>query len=257
MYPKLWIFDTYGILIALGVLACFGYLEIYFRRRKADRRLILDIEINALVAIIIGLLFAVLFQNLYDFIENPSSYQWTWALTFYGGLIGGAISFLSGHFFFLEKHYPGYMKDFLPIAPACISVAHGFGRIGCFLAGCCYGGVTDSPLGVLFPGMEHKVWPTNLFEAIFLLVLSSILLFLAMKKNRSSLGPAIYLIAYGIWRFLIEYLRGDHRGQFIPGLTPSQFWSIIMVIGGLLYLFILYRIKKKKTLPLIIKDKEE
>ncbi|MBQ2431188.1 MAG: prolipoprotein diacylglyceryl transferase, partial [Campylobacter sp.] len=46
----------------------------------------------------------------------------------------------------------------------------------------------------------------------------------------------IYLIAYGVWRFFIEFARGDYRGSFIPGLSPSQFWSIILVILGVAYL---------------------
>ena len=48
----------------------------------------------------------------------------------------------------------------------------------------------------------------------------------------------LYLISYGIWRFVIEYFRADYRGDFIPGLSPSQFWSIIMVIGGIIVFFI-------------------
>jgi phosphatidylglycerol:prolipoprotein diacylglycerol transferase len=55
----------------------------------------------------------------------------------------------------------------------------------------------------------------------------------------------VYLIGYGIWRFLIEFVRDDDRGQFIPGLTPSQFWSILMVIGGVAFFF-LYRYFDKK-----------
>jgi phosphatidylglycerol:prolipoprotein diacylglycerol transferase len=57
----------------------------------------------------------------------------------------------------------------------------------------------------------------------------------------------VYLIGYGIWRFLIEFVRGDieERGKFIPGLTPSQFWAILMVIGGIAFFFI-YRYFDKK-----------
>ena len=51
---------------------------------------------------------------------------------------------------------------------------------------------------------------------------------------------SVYLISYGIWRFVIEYFRGDYRGSLIPGLSPSQFWSIVMVIGGVA-IFFLYK----------------
>jgi prolipoprotein diacylglyceryltransferase len=55
----------------------------------------------------------------------------------------------------------------------------------------------------------------------------------------------IYLIVYGILRFLIEFVRGDDRGSFIPGLTPSQFWAIIMIVMGILFMFIMPIIIKK------------
>jgi phosphatidylglycerol:prolipoprotein diacylglycerol transferase len=90
----------------------------------------------------------------------------------------------------------------------------------------------------------HVVVPTQLFEAVFLLTLSSILILLAFKKETLLTLP-IYMISYGIWRFLIEFLRDDHRGNFIPGITPSQFWAIVLFIGGVTYLVIL--LKSKKT----------
>ena len=87
-------------------------------------------------------------------------------------------------------------------------------------------------------------YPTQLFEAMFLLVTFVILgYFTVYKKYKYSMN--VYLIAYGIFRFLIEYVRGDDRGSFIPGLTPSQFWSIIMVIMGVLFMFIMPYIIKK------------
>jgi phosphatidylglycerol:prolipoprotein diacylglycerol transferase len=223
---------------------CFVYLEIYYRKKKVPRLLISYFEIDAVLAIILGFVFANLFQNLYNFIENPSSFSWSWAMTFYGGLIGGITFFLLGYFLFIKKKYGPQMHDFLVIAPACITVAHGFGRIGCFCAGCCYGIETNSWLGVTFPGMDHKVFPTNLFEAIFLLVLSIVLLLLALKKNCIYNMP-IYLISYGAWRFGIEFIRGDHRGSFVGSLSPSQFWSILMFVAGVVYLVFLFT--KKKT----------
>jgi phosphatidylglycerol:prolipoprotein diacylglycerol transferase len=223
---------------------CFVYLEIYYRKKKVPRLLISYFEIDAVLAIILGFVFANLLQNLYNFIENPSSFSWSWAMTFYGGLIGGVSFFLLGYFLFIKKKYGPHMHDFLVIAPACITVAHGFGRIGCFCAGCCYGIETDSWLGVTFPGMDHKVFPTNLFEAIFLLVLSIVLLLLALKKNCIYNMP-IYLISYGAWRFGIEFIRGDHRGSFVGSLSPSQFWSILMFVAGVVYLVFLF--VKKKT----------
>ena len=236
----------YSLMILIGIVMCFVYLEIYYRKKKVPRLLISYFELDAVVAIILGFVFANLFQNLYNFLENPSSFSWSWAMTFYGGLIGGVSFFLLGYFLFIKKKYGPQMHDFLIIAPACITVAHGFGRIGCFCAGCCYGIETDSWLGVTFPGMTHKVFPTNLFEAIFLLVLSLVLLFLALKKNCIYNMP-IYMMSYGAWRFGIEFIRGDHRGSFVGSLSPSQFWSILLFVAGVIYL--IYLLIKKNRLP--------
>lgn len=236
----------YSLLILIGIVMCFVYLEIYYRKKNVRRLLISAFEINSLAAILLGFVFANLFQNLYNYIENPSSFSWSYAMTFYGGLIGGIFFFLLGYFLFIRKKCGPQMHDFLIIAPASITVAHGFGRIGCFLAGCCYGIETDSWLGVRFPGLDHNVFPTNLFEAIFLLALSIVLLLLALKKNCVYNMP-IYLMSYGVWRFGIEFIRGDHRGSLLGSLSPSQFWSIILFASGLFYLVYLLWKKKKKN----------
>jgi phosphatidylglycerol---prolipoprotein diacylglyceryl transferase len=246
--PNIGFIDSYALFIGIGIVLCFVFLELYFRKRHEDKRLLIDIEINAVIAIVVGFFSAILFQNLYNYIESPSTYTWTWALTFYGGLIGGSASFFLGYFLVLKKRYGNFFPRFAIIAPACITIAHGFGRIGCFCAGCCYGAETTSPLGMTFPGMDHKVWPTNLWEAIFLIVLSLLLLFLALKKDCVYNFP-IYLLAYSVWRFVLEYFRGDHRGDFIPGLTPSQFWSIILFLIGIAYLVVLLWQKKKQNIP--------
>ena len=67
----------------------------------------------------------------------------------------------------------------------------------------------------------------------------------------------VYLVGYGVWRFFIEFIRGDieERGKFIPGLTPSQFWSILMVIGGIAFFFI-YKYFDKKIEEKKVKEQE-
>ena len=99
---------------------------------------------------------------------------------------------------------------------------------------------TDSWMGVTFPGMSEKVYPTNLMEAIFLFILAGELIFLALKID-FEYNFVDYLISYGIFRFLIEYLRGDHRGSFVPGISPSQFWSLGLIAIGIgmgIYIYI-------------------
>ena len=72
--------------------------------------------------------------------------------------------------------------------------------------------------------------PNKLYEAIFLFVLSGVLI-LMLYKFKSKDEMAVYLVSYGIWRFVIEFFRDDPRGGFITFISPSQFWSILIWIG--------------------------
>ncbi|MBP5216324.1 MAG: prolipoprotein diacylglyceryl transferase [Bacilli bacterium] len=249
MYPKLFgIFESYSVMMIIAIIAGLGVFEFYFRKiLKEPGGKLFYVEMSLLISIALGLAGAYLVQNLYDFIENPSAYHWSWSLTFYGGLIFGVGTYFVLHFTWIRKHYPDALEKILWIFPSSITIAHGFGRIGCFLAGCCYGIPTHEWYGVHFETTAEEVIPTNLFEAIFLFLLFAVLFFLAIKK-RTPFSLSIYLIAYGIWRFFIEYLRGDYRGSFIPGLTPSQSWSVLLVVAGIAYLFLrLFVLKKKQT----------
>lgn len=244
MLPDIGI-DLYPILLVIGVILSCVILEFYFKKIGMKKGVSTNIELAVTISAIAGIIFAILFQNLYDFIENPKEYHWTFAMTFFGGLIGGGLTFFLQYFLYLKKKNPPFLKEVVKVAGACIPLAHGIGRIGCFLDGCCYGKETDSILGIKFTTTETKVWPTNLFEAIFLLILSAILLYLLFKKQ-SDFTMVIYLLSYGIFRFLIEFLRGDHRGSFIPGISPSQFWAILFFLGGVVYLILLLVQKKRE-----------
>lgn len=250
----------YPLLIVLGLILALFLIQKYFKSLGKEKAMATDFQILIVASTAVGLVFALLFQNLYDYIEDPDNYTFTWGLTFFGGLVGGVISFFSGYFLFLGKKYPKSFAYLSVIAGGAIPLAHALGRVGCFLAGCCYGKPVEegSPfawMGVKFLTTDTKVYPTNLMEAIFLFVLAFILIYLAFKINtRMTLG--IYCVSYGVFRFLIEYLRGDHRGDFIPGITPSQFWAILLIVIGIAYIVYLVVSKETRVTP-DIKQAEE
>lgn len=224
--------NLYGICIGVGLLACFGVLYWFSRIRKVDSRFVDFVFYDGVASIAIGFFFAALFQAFYNYLDNPEKgFRFGSGITFIGGLIGGAGAFLA-IFYIFKKFRHGTLADILPIAPCCIVIAHAFGRIGCFFGKCCYGAPTDSIFGVVFFKGDVPRHPTMLYESFFLFVLFAVLTILLLKKNyKQTLN--IYLIAYGIFRFLIEYLRDDKRGSFIGALSPSQFWSIVMIIVGI------------------------
>ncbi len=163
--------------------------------------------------------------------------------TFYGGLIGGAASFLLiyfivGHFVFRENHE--HLRQFwhlADIAAICISVAHGIGRIGCLMAGCCHGAVTDKWYGIYMVSKQIKVVPIQLFEALVLFAICALCVYRLIKGKRDNLP--LYMIVYGVWRFFIEYARTDYRGTtLVSFLTPSQLTAVVMVLGGIALLIV-------------------
>lgn len=141
---------------------------------------------------------------------------------FYGGLIG-ALIFLS---LMLAMNKDLTLEKLWPLLPA-LAVGHGIGRIGCLLAGCCFGETTDALWGIVLHG--HKRHPTQVIEALGLFLLGFYLL--RAKASRAQL-VAHYFIGYGLLRLWVEHLRGDIvRGSWL-GLSPSQWISGLLLIFG-------------------------
>ena len=272
MYPEIRIFsltiDLYTVWFVIGIITCLIFTIIAMKRCGYSKSASDTIIIIGIFAIIIGLLTAILFQAIYDFINNPSAgFKFNGGMTFLGGLIGGVVAFIGIYFLYVYVINPR-LKDnnffksdmnkgiwyLVRIAPISITIAHAFGRIGCLFAGCCHGHVTTEWYGVWSANAEAKVIPLQLYEALFLFVLSGLMIVLLFKYNFKD-NMALYMVSYGIWRFVIEYFRADYRGSFIPGLSPSQFWSIIMVLGGVAVFFI-YRYFDKKIEEKEAKEKE-
>ena len=116
---------------------------------------------------------------------------------------------------------------YLRLIASAIPLFHGFGRIGCFLTGCCYG-KTISPHWHLF-GLELDRIPVQLIEASFEFLLFILLLYLSRKKPQIN-GVTVYIIVYACFRFTIEFFRGDTvRGIFL-GLSTSQWISLAIIL---------------------------
>ena len=117
-----------------------------------------------------------------------------------------------------------------------------FGRIGCFLAGCCYG-VESELFGIVFSNSlaapnDVKLLPVQLMEAAAELLLFLILLLMKKKGSRGKTLLYTWTIAYAALRFVIEFFRGDEYRGFIGALSTAQVFSVIMIILVLVFLFI-------------------
>lgn len=238
--------DLYTWMIIVGVVAAVVAFRLLCDSAKVSAKVFNFALAVAICCVVIGYGSAVLFQAYYHW-RDTGEWVWNAGATFYGGLIGAAVVFLAayfgiGHFLFKkDKRHIAELDKVVASAFPSIVIAHSFGRIGCLFAGCCYGKLTDSWLGItmLVHGEWQKRLPTQLFEAIFLALLFVALVYMLVRK-KSLYTPSAYLIGYGVWRFVIEYVRDDgERGSSgIDWLTPSQLTAIILVVLGVALIFV-------------------
>ena len=130
-----------------------------------------------------------------------------------------------------------------------VALAQGFGRIGCFLAGCCYGKETESVFSVIFQNSEYApnhvaLIPTQLYSGGL-----DFLHFLLLLLNKKEDGQvtACYLIFYSIGRFVIEFFRGDIIRGSVGILSTSQFISIFTGIAGIVLLILIRKKRDSKS----------
>lgn len=146
---------------------------------------------------------------------------------FYGGLIA-ALIYLFIYSKLKDISFQSFSFLILPL-----TLTHGLGRVGCFMAGCCYGRECDLFWSVSLHGKNRH--PVQLYEAISLMILYFIL-----RKRYRNKQPLIffYLISYGTLRFILEFFRGDKiRGIYAMGLSTSQLLSILLLLCALAVLF--------------------
>lgn len=228
----------------IGVLVFI--LSVIFKLRK-DPRLseeLFYIIPKLVIALGLGFLGTMFFDSLFKIPQNGG--MKLAGMMFYGGVVTG-IAALIPMLVIFRKNTRYTVKQWLDMITVPFILFHAIGRIGCFMAGCCYGMETTGPFGILFPDVPsagiyhhgHKVLPTQLFEAAGLFVLALVLHFVKRRKF------AIYSVAYPIFRFCLEFLRGDNRGDYLGFLSPSQLISIILLVAVAVW-FTVWLVKKKR-----------
>lgn len=252
MFPQLnlgfVILPSYSVMVALGFLSLI-LLIIYISEKKEKKSVAIT---NRLLLISIAgfavlVIFAYIMDGIFHSIEKGRlSFG---GITWLGGVVWAFpfVLFAINKFVAIEK---GESLSYFNIIIPALCFAHGFGRIGCFLGGCCFGKVTNSIFGVRFPegslaatfypaadGGSLPVLPTQLFESIFEFCMG--IFFLVFYKKTRNRSLEIYCFAYGVFRFILEFLRGDDRGQTGFFLSPSQFMCFILIAYGVLV--ILYK----------------
>jgi len=230
---------AYGFCIAAGLL-----LSLFLMKRRALKEgfpgpeEVFDMAFAVLVWGFAGARLFYVIQNLSYYAAQPLKIfaVWEGGLIFYGGAIAACLGFwLTAR----RKKLPFWkILDFIVPYGA---LTHAFGRIGCFLNGCCYGKACDLPWAVRFPELPYAVHPTQLYEAFYDLVL---FMFLIKRRKRARFEGEIgllYFLLYGMGRYMIEFLR--EPGWQWMGLTSNQ-WLSVAIIGAA---FLFFQIRKRKV----------
>ena len=254
MFPKL--FDlgpltvySYGVLLAAAYLGGLQFSLVRARQRGIDPARVMDLGIYIIVSALVGAKLLLVLVDADHFLNNPADLL-SLARSggvFYGGLI---LAVLVGLWYVWKHQLPTWR--IADIAAPGIAFGHVVGRLGCFLAGCCYGHETDVPWAVTFTNplaLENvgtplgvPLHPTQLYEAGAELVILGLLLAFE-HRGRAFPGRTFwgYMLVYGLSRFVIEFFRGDPRGMVFGNVSTSQFISLLIVPLSLAMLYWLSR----------------
>lgn len=252
----------YGLMIAIGVMVAMFVADKRCAKRGVNGDFIYTLT---LLTVFLGFLCAkVLFILTYlkDFLASPLAFMKGSGFVVFGGIIGGVAVIWT--YCKINKMKFGDVFDI--IVPS-VALAQGFGRIGCLLAGCCYGRPTESAIGIIFTHSDFapnniRLMPTQIMMAIGDFIIAALLFWLVsasekklMKETGETTKPfgfggkigIAYLILYSFGRFVVEFFRNDYRGS-VGILSTSQFIGLIMVVVcSIFYYFVFVKQRKSVT----------
>ena len=240
----------YGVLMALGFMAGLANWWAIGRSEKRDFTFCSDLLFWIMVSGIAGARVAYVAANFADFRSSPLSILaiWQGGLVYYGGFLTAGFAVLM----YARRHgeKTTALFDFVITS---LPLAHAFGRVGCFLNGCCYGKAWRGWLAVAYPAQSAPwhdqvqagiinrfslrsapVHPVQLYESAFNLLLYLLLLRVYRRRRRDGVVTALYLLTYPVARFCLEMFRGDERIR-LPrmGFSVAQILSMALFgIGG-------------------------
>jgi len=242
MYPTLvWLgplpIRSYGFMLAIGFLLAIHLAQKEAKKFQVDPKTIADIFPWIIISAAIGArLFHILVERPSYFIDHPLDMFkfWEGGVTFYGGFFGAILA----SWYYCKKNKLSLLRlfDFLITY---VALGQVFGRIGCFLAGCCHGLPTEMPWGIAVTHMESvtrplgiALHPTQLYQSLWNLLTFIILFYKAKNKKFIGENILIYGIVYSVGRSIVEIFRGDSvRGFLIENyISTSQAISIILIV---------------------------
>lgn len=234
----------YGLMIAIGIIAAYLTGEYRAKKHGLEADHVFNYVIWCVLGGFLGSKILYFITDIKNIIADPSrvlDIADGWVV--YGGIIGGIFA---ARLYSKIKNLK-FLAYFDLLIPS-VALAQGFGRIGCFLAGCCYGMETDSSIGITFHDSHYapngvSLLPTQLISSGLDFLHFLVLIWFAKRKKADGQVGAMYLILYSIGRFVLEFFRGDLIRGSVGSLSTSQFISIFTVIAGI----VLFVITGRKT----------
>jgi phosphatidylglycerol:prolipoprotein diacylglycerol transferase len=253
---------TYGFMMAVGVALGLWFIYVQAKKCGMDANLVMDASFYTIIISLIGAKIFLFLSNVGYYISYPKE---LFSLARSGGVFQGGLAFgvVFALWYFRRKKIPTWKTADL-VGPA-LALGHGFGRIGCFSAGCCYGRACAAPWAVVFKNeyasqltgvhLNESLHPVQLYEAA-LNFLNFVVLFLVLKRKKFD-GQvfALYIINYSVIRFFTEYFRGDHSDNiyFMRGATAlsslsyPQMFCLLGLVGGVALSVVLKRRKRAQS----------
>ncbi|QAA33687.1 prolipoprotein diacylglyceryl transferase [Clostridium manihotivorum] len=229
----------YGLMIALGILAAYVLTEYRAKKLKLESEKISYLAIWGVGGGILGAKLLYYITEIKEIVANPKVLlNISDGFVVFGGIIGGIL----GGYLYCKRSNLKFLKYFDLIMPA-VALAQGFGRIGCFLAGCCYGEETTSSIGVVFKQSNFapngvKLIPTQLISSGLDFLNFLVLLYIAKNKKVDGQVAGFYLVFYSAGRFVLEFFRGDLVRGTVGIMSTSQFISIFTFIMGMILVLV-------------------
>jgi phosphatidylglycerol:prolipoprotein diacylglycerol transferase len=249
---------SYGFMMALGVALGLWFIYRQAKKQGLNAPRLLDAAFYIMIVALVGAKLILFVGNAGYYFKNPKELIWV-ART--GGVFQGGLAFgvLFALWYFRRHKMPTWKIADL-VVPA-LALGHGFGRIGCFLAGCCYGTECALPWKTTFTSeyahnltgipLGTPLHPVQLYEAA-LNFLNALILFLVLKKKRFD-GQvfSLYILNYSIIRYITEFFRGDHAERVFLLRGPSPFLSVtypqLFCLIGLAASFLMLKIFAKRA----------
>lgn len=256
---------TFGFCMAMGILTSFFLMTWLGKKNGHSSEFLSNFVLVLMLSAFIGARVGYVFEHWSEFENNLSHIFniFNGGIMYYGGLLG---AWLGGSIYLLVLKKS--VIDILDLTVTVLPLGHAWGRVGCFMNGCCFGKVTDLPIGVRYPYRSNVWWsqyneglisrfdklslpviPSQLIEAGLNLLICIVLVVLYRKSNRIiGMHMGLYAIMYALIRFFTESLRGSDGRMIVGMLSLSQLISIgIFTFGIVMLVFSILRNKRAES----------